>query len=59
MVKETKDFSFILDAIELMQTKAKTPKWVKVVDWYLAAFILAGWATLLVFLVWVLIGTFG
>lgn len=59
MVKETKDFSFILDAIELMQTKAKTPKWVKVVDWCLAAFILIGWATLLVFLVWVLIGTFG
>lgn len=58
MVKNQKEFGFVLDAIELLRNGKKTPTWVKVVDWWFATFIFLGWLTLLGFLVKILIDTF-
>jgi hypothetical protein len=58
MVKNEQEFGFVLDAIEMLTKKRKHQRWVKVVDWWLALFIFLGWATLLVFLIVTLIGTF-
>ena len=58
MVKNEQEFGFVLDAIEMLTKKRKRQRWVKVVDWWFALFIFLGWATLLVFLIVTLIGTF-
>ncbi len=58
MVKNEQEFGFVLDAIEMLTNKRKRQRWVKVVDWWFALFIFLGWATLLVFLIVTLIGTF-